>query len=374
MKKALIAAAVAGAFVAPSAMAAELNTSVYWSTAITTGENTTTLAGVDTSADVQDVRDGGGNRLMFTWTDTLDNGIGVTAYMSFGNLDTASAGGVSLRNSNIGFSGDFGTIQVGTNEHFSETDLLFDPSWGDFGNTGDAISHINVGQTGFNFTRRDGESVWYTSNNMNGFDLRAVYIMGPQSATAAADQDGSQIGIRYRSGPLSVGVNQAVYNDYAANGGGAAADTPIAGSEASMTTFLASYDMGSVMIKAAMWTITQDGLTVNDNLGNATTAFEVEGRSIFVGMPMGGGTLWAQSSSMGDQDATQAGVTSAIVDSGRDGWDVGYHHPMNANVNFFLRYGESETGINFNDTATKSAAADSSQEISELMLGWQLMY
>jgi len=77
---------------------------------------------------------------------------------------------------------------------------------------------------------------------------------------------------------------------------------------------------------------------------------------------------------MGDQDATQAGVTSAIVDSGRDGWDVGYHHPMNANVNFFLRYGESETGINFNDTATKSAAADSSQEISELMLGWQLMY
>ena len=28
---------------------------------------------------------------MFTWTDTLDNGIGVTAYLSFGNLDTADA-------------------------------------------------------------------------------------------------------------------------------------------------------------------------------------------------------------------------------------------------------------------------------------------
>ena len=38
MKKALIAAAVAGAFAAPSAMAAELSTNIYWSTAIGIGE------------------------------------------------------------------------------------------------------------------------------------------------------------------------------------------------------------------------------------------------------------------------------------------------------------------------------------------------
>ena len=39
MKKALIAAAVAGAFAAPSAMAAELSTNIYWSTAIGIGED-----------------------------------------------------------------------------------------------------------------------------------------------------------------------------------------------------------------------------------------------------------------------------------------------------------------------------------------------
>ena len=44
MKKALIAVAVAGAFAAPSAMAAELSTNVYWSTAISMGETTTTAA------------------------------------------------------------------------------------------------------------------------------------------------------------------------------------------------------------------------------------------------------------------------------------------------------------------------------------------
>ena len=42
MKKALIAAAVAGAFAAPSLMAAELSTNIYWSTGVTARETTTT--------------------------------------------------------------------------------------------------------------------------------------------------------------------------------------------------------------------------------------------------------------------------------------------------------------------------------------------
>jgi len=387
MKKALIAVAVAGAFAAPSAMAAELSTNVYWSTAISTGDTTTTTAaGVATDVDNGQVQDGGGNRLMFTWTDTLDNGVGVNAYLSFGNLNTAGLGAVNVRNANIGFSGDFGKIQVGTNEHFSETDLLFDPSWGDFGATGDAISHINIGSTGFNFTRRDGESVWYTSNDMNGIQLRAAYIFGEQVQTATADPEGTQIGLSYTSGPLRVGVNQAEYTDYAANGSG---DAAVQGSSAEMTTLLASYDMGVVNIKVATWNMEQSGLAqvlgagaVGGAQGGTATAVEANGRSIFVGMPVGGGTLWAQSSSIGDQDTTIAGVTSSRVDSGRDGWDIGYHHAMNSQVNFFIRYGESETGVLFNDdrtarvagAAADTDAVDTSSEISELMFGWQLMY
>ena len=44
MKKALIAAAVAGAFAVPSAMAADLSTNVYWSTGVAFGSTTTTTA------------------------------------------------------------------------------------------------------------------------------------------------------------------------------------------------------------------------------------------------------------------------------------------------------------------------------------------
>ena len=395
MKKTLIAVAVAGAFAAPSAMAAELSTNVYWSTAITMGETTTTAAdGTSTGVDRGEVQDAGGNRLMFTWTDTLDNGVGVNAYLSFGNLGTANLGGVNVRNANIGFSGDFGKVQVGTNEHFSETDLLFDPSFGDFGNTGDAISYIQLGQSGFNFTRRDGESVWFTSNDMNGVQLRAVYIFGSQNQTATADPEGTQIGLSYTSGPLRVGINQATYSDYSANGGGTdisdtaillngAASAAVQGSEAQMTTLLASYDLGVVNIKAARWSIDQSGIAITNSTqvadAGTTTALEATGRSIFIGMPVGGGTLWAQSSSLSDQDATVAGVTTAIANSGKTGWDVGYHHAMNAQVNFFVRYGVSESEIEFNnDTSTATGAvvdgAETATEISELMIGWQLMY
>ena len=367
MKKALVAAAVAGAFAASSVTAAELSTNVYWSQGIAFGSTTTTIAGQDSTIDANEVNDAGGNRLMFTWTDTLDNGIGVTAYLSFGNLNTAGVGAVNIRNSNIGFSGDFGKIQIGANEHFTETDLLFDPSFGDFGRTGDAISHINVGNTGFNFTRRDGESVWWTSNNMNGLQLRAVYVMGPNNLqnTADADADGYQVGVSYTSGPLMVGVNQATYNDFAVDGDVGA---PVAGSEATMTTLRGSYDMGMVMIKAAMWDIEQTGITDTTTTAVDVIGYEVSGRSIYIGMPVGGGTLWAQQSALSDQDGVAAaGGTSAIDASDKSSFDIGYHMPMNANVNFFVRYGESETGANFDGTA-------GSTETEEMMLGWQLMY
>ena len=120
MKKALIAAAVAGAFAAPSAMAADLQINLDWAYALQFGETTTTLAaGTATSIDAANVADAGRNRLKFNFTETLDNGVNVHAYMVFNTSGSADGGGnVNVRNAFIGFSGDFGTVNVGTNEHF----------------------------------------------------------------------------------------------------------------------------------------------------------------------------------------------------------------------------------------------------------------
>ena len=366
MKKALIAAAVAGAFAAPSAMAADLQINLEWGQALQFGDVTTTAAGVDTTVDTGNVADAGRNRLKFNFTETLDNGVNVHAYMVFNTSTAADGGGnVAVRNANIGFSGDFGTVNVGTNEHFFETDLIIDPLAADYGNTADAISHINIGSTGFNFTRRDGESVWYTSKDMNGVQFRAAYIMGPQTATAAADQDGNQIGLSYKTGALSVGVNQATYNDYDASGSLTIA--PVAGTEAKATSLKVSYDFGAFSVTGAMINMEQSGISQVLSTGDTATAISADSTSLNVTMPVAGGVVWLDISDIANQDANIGGVTSAVVDSGKDSWDVGYLHNMSAQTYVFVRYGSSETGVNFDSTV-------GSTETDELLFGWLLNY
>jgi hypothetical protein len=385
MKKVLIAAAVAGAFAAPSLMAADLSTNIYWTQGLAFGDSTVTDGGADVTTDINSIRTGGGNRLMMTWTDTLDNGLGLTAYLSMGNLGQAdggnSGGSVNLRNSHIAISGDFGRVAFGTNEHFTETDMINDPLFADYENTAAAIYSQEVGNSGFRFVRRDSRSVWWNSNDMNGLTLKAAYIMGVQ-ASADADQDGHQIGVQYSSGPLTVGVNQAQYNDYNAAGAESAAVAAInaagtdvelaaqadavAGTEASITSYRVHYDMGIVMLKAGMWQIEQSGLT-GAGINADATAFEVTGTTLFVSMPLSAGTLYGEFTQTGDQDATTATGTQALVDSGSDAFDIGFIMPMNANVNAFVKYGERETGIRYDATAGGT-------EYSELMFGYQLMY
>lgn len=376
MKKALVAAAVAGAFAAAPAMAAELSTNIYWSQGIAIGDTTTTeatTAANNGKVDSGGLNDGGGNRLMMTWSDTLDNGMGLTAYVGFGNLGFSNnepnfdANTVSLRNSHIALSGDHGTVAFGSTETMSELDLILDPMYGDYGAGADALGFINVGQTGANFTRRDGEAIWWNSNTFNGFQLKAFYTFGTQNQTQTADPDGMQLGIVYNSGPLMVGLNQATYNDY---GSGMDNDDPaVEGNEATMTSFRAGYDFGAFMIQGAVWDIEQSFSAGNEVAG--ANNIQVNGRTFIVKMPVASGTVWVQSSTLSDQDNTVAatGVSSSIVDSGKDGLDVGYVTPLNANVNAFVRYASSETGLRFDgDTATGSS------DVEEYMIGLQLSY
>lgn len=379
MKKALVAAAVAGAFAAAPAMAAELSTNIYWSQGIAVGDTTTSEATDATNngkVDAGGINDGGGNRLMFTWSDTLDNGMGLTAYIGLGNLGFSNnepsfaANGVNLRNSHIALSGDHGTVAYGSTETMSELDLIMDPMAGDYGAGADPLGFINVGQTGANFTRRDGEAIWWNSNEFNGFQLKAFYTFGPQIQTATADPDGLQLGIVYNSGPLMIGLNQATYSDYADTMDETVA--AVEGNEGQMTSFRATYDFGAFSIGGAVWDIEQSfsaGNEHTDSLGAVNNKYQANGRMVIVKMPVASGTVWLQSSTLSDIDATVAatGVSASIRDSGKDGLDVGYVTPLNANVNAFVRYASSETGVNFD-------ATDGATDTEEYMIGLQLSY
>jgi len=398
MKKQLLAAAVAGAIAAPAAMAAEgPSVNIYYPMAIQIG-STDSNNGTATT-DNETLVDGGGARLMFTWTDQLNNGMGLTAYMSFGNLAASngnpdfSANTVSVRNAHLALTGDHGSIGFGTMENFFEIDTIIDGYGADWSNGGAPLYFINLGRTGFSFTRRDGESVFWHSKDMNGFSAKAAYTFGP-AATAgnAADPTGYQLGVQYASGALSIGANMAQYDDYPADGGvtdaafsidtntnnasapaaGAnavlvAGSAPLAGSDASAQSWRASYDFGAFRVAGTMFSMKQ-------TLGALNEGVEATGYGINVTMPVSTGRVILNMSELDDQDITQGGTTRALTDSGMSGFDISYQHDVSANTYMFIMYAAQDTGDNFNDNGRTNATVadttgDTDSEASAIMLG-----
>jgi len=358
MKKALIAAAVAGAFVAPTAMAAEgPSVNIYYPMAIVMGD-TETANGAESTAD-ETVRDGGGSRLMFTWTDQLNNGMSLTAYASFGNLGHSEAGAVNTRNSFISLSGDMGTVSMGTMEHFFEIDAITDGYGADWALNGTAaggegLNFQRIGQTGFNFTRRDTNSVWWVGPQMNNLQLRAVYVMGPDATdNDAADPEGYQIGATYAMGGLSIKAAHASYDDYNADGTNDGAAE--AGSNAEGTQFIFGYDFGSFTASLGLISMEQ---TTGGNTHEAGGYF-----ASFI-MPVDGGRIILNMGELSDQDLNG----SAQQDSGIQGFDIGYQHDLSANTYSFIRYQAQEAGANF------SAAGGDSSDTEGFMAGLVFSY
>jgi len=187
MKKSLIALAVAGAFVAPSAMA-EVTISGAINVGIAVinskdsadgtveGLNRTSLATNYSNVNIASVDDiGNGNKII------------LNLQMDWGAENTA-IGGVANRNSYLGIAGDWGAFKMGTNENVYER-FMYESSpldgamgigsniqmlgqsglgtgfkWFDAGN-GQAGSPSESGS----FWRRTSHTIWYESPNWNGF-------------------------------------------------------------------------------------------------------------------------------------------------------------------------------------------------------------
>jgi len=322
----------------------------------------------------------------------LNNGMSLTAYASFGNLGHTSFGGVSTRNSNLSLSGEFGSVAMGTNEHFFEIDSIIDGYGADWAAGGSPLYYQNIGRSAagaqagaaggtgsFSFARRDQNSVWWNSTDFNGVTLRAAYIFGPAAtAGSAADPYGTQLGVTYTSGAFSIKAAQATYHDYDASGTGAATSTPaagavttagaaVAGSKATATQFVASYDFGSFSIAGLVMDMEQTNAGVVNSAGGNVTRLSVGGYGVNITMPVAGGRVIFNMAELQDQDETVAGVTGAVVDSGKSGFDIGYQHDFSANTYGFVRYDSTEQGVNFDN-----GGADS--ESDNIMLGLVFSY
>lgn len=222
MKKKLLALAVAGAFVAPAAMADTANVNVYGAVGVSVDFVDNGSAGATSGTRVTKVSS---NASHIGFKGTEDLGGGTSAVWQLETLlamdaNGAGAGGLgSGRNTFAGLKGDsWGQVVLGNNDSpFKSSTRKLDV----FGNTIADNRSLTGGITGksagASFDSRNTDSITYTSPNMSGFTLGVQYGVAAEEAVAAsATQKGSLWSIAggYEAGPLYV---SAAYENHTAN-------------------------------------------------------------------------------------------------------------------------------------------------------------
>jgi predicted porin len=218
MNKKLIALAVAGACIAPTAMAQTANPVTLYGRIYGTFESVEAKGGTapvprrnrvsDQSSllGVRGTEDLGGGLKAFFQLETgfrVDSnvGTGTLCTVSGTNCVTGSGGNAGLaafnRNSGVGLQGGFGSIILGRwDTPFKVMTTNIDP-FGDL-TIGGITSAINDRT---NFDRREQNSVQYWTPKWGGFEGRAFYSANEFKSTTA-NPSSSGIGAMYTGGPL----------------------------------------------------------------------------------------------------------------------------------------------------------------------------
>lgn len=195
MKKSLIAAAVAGLFVAPAAMA-EVTISGAIATGIIMGDSSdgtgapgtgfsnNALASNNSNINIGSVDDiGNGMKVMFNYQ------------LQVNIQDPTPGANPHNRNSYLGIGGNWGNLKYGTNENVYERMMyssdFMDGAFGPGGNlmilgTPGIGRAFDVGQSGCQaanavgcagFYRRSDNTIWYESPNFGGFSFEVDYTL-----------------------------------------------------------------------------------------------------------------------------------------------------------------------------------------------------
>ncbi|HWA14757.1 MAG TPA: porin [Burkholderiales bacterium] len=210
MKKSLIALAVAGAFVAPAAMAevtisGAINLGIEASKSNNGGFSKNYLNANYSNFNLSSTDDiGNGNKVIFNYQFDVSATAG-------GN--PANLGAINNRNSYLGIAGNWGAFKMGTNENVYERFMYqadpIDGALGPGGNlmllgTPGANTAFEVGQSGcgpaggcVGFYRRSDNTIWYESPNWNGFSFEVDYTLSAGKTATGQDPKLLSLGGKY---------------------------------------------------------------------------------------------------------------------------------------------------------------------------------
>jgi len=209
MNKKLIALAIAGATVAPAAMAQTANPVTLYGRVYATFESVEAKGGASPVARRNRVADQA-SYLGVRGTEDIGGGL-----KAFFQLETAFSPESNQtvfanRNSAIGLQGGFGSILMGRwDTPMKVTQTAVDP-WGDLTNGDITGAGLDQG----NFSRREQNSVQYWSPNMAGFSVRLQYTAN-EGKTSAINPSVHGASLAYSKGPLYAAIAYEKHKDVA---------------------------------------------------------------------------------------------------------------------------------------------------------------
>jgi predicted porin len=342
MTRKLLALAVAGALVAPIAAQADDSTVTLTGVVngsidfIKVGKNGNSKPNIGTNATrfQIDGKEPLGNGWAAIFSLAVDQAFaGPGSISDTLNSSAKSIGDLENRNSFIGLAMPFGTVKIGQNEHQYEIQQIIQDPFPASENEWNALAVMTRYAQTFNsgFTRRDPQSIWYTSPNWGGFILDLAYITGEgcqtktngtencPSTIANANPKGYQIAAQYGLGSLTFYGALAQYNDYQIGGSGIDKDRAI--------RFGVGWATGPLKLDAAIEKLKGSGGSGVDGAKN--TNFYVA-----AAYNIGNGQIRAQYAKLGDDK------DGASRPKGGNNWGLGYGHALSKRTELYAYTGK----------------------------------
>jgi predicted porin len=206
MNKKLIALAVAGACVAPAAMAQTANPVTLYGRIYATFENVQATGGTGADVTSRNRVNDQASYLGVRGTEDLGGGLKAVFQLETGFKPDQNDTVFAARNSGVGLQGGWGTVMMGRwDTPYKVTTIAVDP-FGDLteGDITDAMSGSGVRNVTAQFDRRDQNVVQYWSPNWAGFEFRASYSAN-EGRTATLNPRSNGASLTWKGGPIYVG-------------------------------------------------------------------------------------------------------------------------------------------------------------------------
>lgn len=247
MNKKLIALAVAGACVAPAAMAQTANPVVLYGIMEATFESVEAKGGSPSVLRRNRVQDQS-SRVGFRGTEDLGGGLKAFFQFETGIVVDTGGGVWANRNSGGGLQGNWGAVLIGRWDtpykfiQYEETD-----PWGLLTI---ANSAMILGDSA-NFIRRENNVVQYWSPTIGGFSAR-VHYSANELRTASVNPTVYSANVKYKGGPFYIGYGWEEHKDQ--NG-----STVVAGNKETGQILSAAFTVGPVKLGATAEEIKETG-------------------------------------------------------------------------------------------------------------------